>query len=383
MKLLFVLGSFYPAQSGGPNNSVYWMSKELVRRGINVSVVALKDGLNMEQLERHSLALGQENSVAGIRAWYFDYFFSRYLSFGMFRWLLTNIKRYDMVNLTSFFFPWTWFAALLCIFYRIPFSVAPRGELEPGAYRFGRARKDLANGFFLKRLMARARFVLVTSEQEECFSRPYFPQEMAFETMPNYIEIEGEALQPEAILEKRDILYLGRVHPKKGIENMIDAFNLLDSATLGSHRLLIVGTGDKNYLKALKKKVAASERSSAIHFLGHRTGQEKRRIYASSKVMVLPSYSENFGNVVVEALVHSTPVIASRFTPWSGLEKAGCGRWVDNAPVSLAWALELVLSLNSSSYEAMAKAARQFAEENYDIKTNSASLESLYRRYLR
>ena len=300
----------------------------------------------------------------------------------MFRWLILNIKQYDMVNLTSIFFAWTWFAALLCIIYRVPFSIAPRGELEPGAYCFSKKRKDFISYLFLKRLLARARFVLVTSTQEKNYSRNYFPKKMIFENVPNYIDIEVKSFRPKSIYNKRNILYLGRIHPKKGIENLINAFNLLDYKILDDHRLLIVGTGDKRYMDSLKKQAANSERAGAINFLGHRAGNEKKLIYSEAKVMVLPSYSENFGNVVVEALAHATPVIASKYTPWSDLKKVGCGNWVENDPESISQALELILSLSQEDYNSMAEAARRFVIETYDIRQNGGKLEKLYRSHL-
>ena len=99
--------------------------------------------------------------------------------------------------------------------------------------------------------------------------------------------------------------------------------------------------------------------------------------------MVLPSYSENFGNVVVEALANSTPVIASRFTPWSHLEKEGCGRWVENDPKSLVRALESILTLSQEDYICMSEAARRFVTEFYDIRQRGGELENLYTSYLR
>lgn len=378
MKLLFVLGSFYPAQVGGPCNSVYWAARELARSGRDVSVVSLSDGLSSSDIEKHNLSIGCENCLDGIRAWYFSYKVSRYFSLGMFRWLFRNIRRFDLVNLNSVFFPWSWFAAVLCIVYGVPFSLAPRGELEPGAYSFSKRRKNFAYFFFLRRLMTHACFVLVTSEQEKDFSKHYFPRDMVFKSLPNFIDLSGVPSTTLTACEKKDIVYLGRLHPKKGIGNLIEAFGLLDVGVVGDHRLLIVGSGDSKFVNRLKEQADATEKSGSIHFLGHQVGEDKARIYRAAKVMVLPSYSENFGNVVVEALAESTPVIASKHTPWSGLEKEGCGRWIENDPVSLALALESILTLNQKDYTAMSEAARRFVTEAYDIRQKSEELKNLY-----
>jgi glycosyltransferase involved in cell wall biosynthesis len=379
VKILYVLGSFYPAQSGGPNNTTYWAAKELARRGADVTVASLKDGLTPEHLEGHALDLDRENRFEGICAWYFDYKKNRYHSFSMFRWLLANAKRYDMVNLTSIFFPWSWLTAFLCILYRVPFSIAPRGELEPNAFRYSKGKKELMSMIFLKRLMARARFVMVTSQQEERYSRSFFPRSMAFETVPNYMKLETKAPSLEVIRKKRNILYLGRIHPKKGIENLIKAFGLLEPR---EHQLLIAGSGEASYVKMLETLAGKNRWAKAIHFLGHLDGEVKSKTYREAKIMVLPSYSENFGNVVLEALAHATPVVASRFTPWSGLENARCGKWVDNDPAALAHGMEALLSLDNAGYVTIANAAYRFVIENYDIQKNGDKLEKLYSSYL-
>ena len=205
---------------------------------------------------------------------------------------------------------------------------------------------------------------------------------MTFETVPNYIDIEGEVPSSEVIRNRRNILYMGRIHPKKGIENLISAFELLDGDTSANHQLLIAGTGDKSYVETLKKIAILSPCSGAIKFLGHCVGKEKEKIYKMAKVMVLPSYSENFGNVVLESLTFATPVIASRKTPWAELQKARCGMWVKNDPQSLARAMKTILSLDEVAYINMAKAARFFAEENYDVRKNSDRLITLYRSYM-
>jgi glycosyltransferase involved in cell wall biosynthesis len=378
MKILYVLGSFYPAQNGGPNNSIYWAASELVRRDVDVTVVSLRDGLTPNHLSDFNLFIGRECIINGIRAWYFGYYPNRYFSFGMFRWLIANIKNYDIVNLSSVFFPWTWFAALLCTINRVPFSLAPRGELEPGAYFFSKKRKDFVSFLFLRRLMARSSFVLVTSEQEKELSKFFFPRDMVFKILPNFVDLSSFGATTFNVREKKDILYLGRLHPKKGIENLIDAFDRLDSSVLDDNRLLVVGSGDIGYVNKLKARAGATGNSGAIHFLGHKVGEEKARIFRKAKVMVLPSYSENFGNVVVEALAESTPVIASRFTPWSCLEEEGCGRWVGNDPESLALALKSILVLNQQDYTAMSESARRLVTEVYDIREKGEELKSLY-----
>jgi len=79
--------------------------------------------------------------------------------------------------------------------------------------------------------------------------------------------------------------------------------------------------------------------------LGHVDGDAKKEFFENADVLIAPSHTENFGLVVAEALAHCVPVIASRGTPWSRVEEAGCGLWVDNDPVSLAGAMQRIHSM--------------------------------------
>ena len=141
MKLLYILGSYYPAQSGGPNNTIHWQAKYLTKKGIDVSVVSLKSGLSRNDINKYNINLNCRNQIEGVKAYYFNYFLYRYFSIKFYIWLILNIKKFDFVQLTSYFFPISWFGALICILNNVPFSVAPRGELEDNAVKFTRLIK--------------------------------------------------------------------------------------------------------------------------------------------------------------------------------------------------------------------------------------------------
>jgi len=382
MKLLYVIGSFYPSQLGGPCNTTYWAAKDLASRGAEVTVASLCDGITPDHCAQYGITFNKACCIDNVFVYFFSYKFSRFFSSSMFWWLIKNIKKYDMVSLTSVFFPWTWFSAFLCIIYDVPFVIAPRGELEPGAIKFGALKKKILIWIFIRRIVSHAKFLLVTSEQERKYSAPYFLDNVSFEILPNYSDIDSVSLSDEEIIRKRDILYLGRLHPKKGIESLIAAFNLLPNEITDNNKLVIVGSGESHYVNSLKNSVKSLEKSSDIIFLGHLEALEKREIYERSRLLVLPSYSENFGNVVIEALSHSTPVVASRYTPWSQLEENGCGLWVDNDPSSLANAINSIFDLDQLSYALMASAAREFYFQSYDIHSNGIKIDALYRSYL-
>jgi len=296
--------------------------------------------------------------------------------------MFKNIKKFDFVQLTSYFFPITWFAAILCIIFKISFSIAPRGELEPNALRYNKLLKRMLHTLFLKRIYKSASFVLVTSGQELNYCKPYF-NNIEYELIPNYIDM-GDVSNMSAldIDLKKGVLYLGRVHPKKGIENLIEAYSMLSSKSMLQHPLTIVGSGDDNYLNKLKEHVKNLKCHKFIKFLGHVQGHEKEILYKTSKVFVLPSFSENFGNVVLESLSFSTPVIASKYTPWEDLEYFQCGFWIDNSPVKIRDKMEKVFTLNNKSYRAICKNSYNFVNEKYSISNNGKTIKSVYEKYM-
>ena len=125
-----------------------------------------------------------------------------------------------------------------------------------------------------------------------------------------------------------------------------------------------------------------SDYSYNIKFLGHKEGVEKNLMYKRSKVFVLPSYSENFGNVVLESLCFSTPVISSKHTPWKGLQDSGCGFWVGNTSDEIKAKLEVVLGAHSVEYISLAKNAYRFVQKNYSISDNVGTLKKIYEKYM-
>jgi glycosyltransferase involved in cell wall biosynthesis len=383
MKLLYILGSYYPAQSGGPNNTIHWQAKYLSREGIDVCVASLKTGLSQSNINNHKIELNRKNKIEGVNVYYFNYLINRYLSLKFYFWLFFNVKRFDFVQLTSYFFPITWFGAFLCSIYRVPFSVAPRGELEENAIKYRKKVKLILHKIALKIIYKRAKFILVTSYQELEFSKKFFKKDMIFELIPNYIEIpKDKSLNKKDILNKKNILYLGRLHPKKGISNLIKAYFSLDQSILNKHLLIIAGEGSAKYTNSLKMMVQKSNHKKNVIFLGHIEGDVKEQIYKESKVFVLPSFSENFGNVVLESLSFSTPVIASKYTPWEALEINKCGFWTDNTPIKIMKVLEKILTMQKTDYLTYSMNSYEYVKGEFDVSQKIHDVINVYEKYI-
>jgi glycosyltransferase involved in cell wall biosynthesis len=173
---------------------------------------------------------------------------------------------------------------------------------------------------------------------------------------------------------KLRLLYLGRLAPKKGIENLLHAMALLNDRTVV---LSIYGSGDSGYVKSLlglADKLELLDKN--VFFVGHVDGEKKEQAFFQSDVCIVPSYTECFCMVVAEALAHGVPVIASHGTPWADVEKNQCGLWVGNEPKSLAEAIIQIRSMNLSE---MGIGGRDWMIREFSWDTVAKEMMGIYR----
>jgi glycosyltransferase involved in cell wall biosynthesis len=173
---------------------------------------------------------------------------------------------------------------------------------------------------------------------------------------------------------RKGCLYLGRLHAKKGIENLIEAIDITNDYSI---TLTIAGSGEKKYIEKLQSIIRLKNLGDRITFIGHVEGDRKATLYKTHKMLILPSFSENFGNVVVEALSFATPVISSQHTPWQEIECEKCGFWIDNSPSSLADAIIKINNMSDFDYQQMSINAYHFSRDRYDIKTKGPALKQI------
>jgi glycosyltransferase involved in cell wall biosynthesis len=141
----------------------------------------------------------------------------------------------------------------------------------------------------------------------------------------------------------------------------------------------IAGTGTSAYLNFLKSKVAELRLEPHVQFIGEVSDEAKEDLFANSDVALAPSYVENFGMAIAEALAHEVPVIASRGTPWEGLNTNGCGLSVDNDPHSLAAAIRKIRTMPLTE---MGKSGREWMQRDFSWHSVSNQMLEVYRECL-
>ena len=263
------------------------------------------------------------------------------VSVELLRELPAAVEAADLVHLTAVYsFP-TLPVLAACRHYRKPLVWSPRGALQ----RWRGSRRGSAKliwEMLCRALMPPVALMHVTSagEREESLHRmPHLDAVI----VPNGIAIPPSARRESGADELR-LGFIGRLDPKKGIENLLEACAIVLRSGLRMH-LLIAGGGEPRYEASLRRRIETLGLGESVEMCGPLGDTAKRHFFRRLDVAITPSFTENFAIVVAEALAHGVPVIASKGTPWERVEEIGCGLWVDNDPRSLASAIARMSTL--------------------------------------
>ncbi|MDH3463955.1 MAG: glycosyltransferase [Acidimicrobiia bacterium] len=239
--------------------------------------------------------------------------------------------------------------------------MSPRGMLDPWAIGWSHWRKSIFWLLMQGKAVRRADCIHATSHQELVAVRR-FGLRQSVAVVPVGIDIPDELGRRDRDNE-RVLLFLGRLHPKKNVEALLEAWSRVQ------HRysdwvVWIVGEGDPHYIRGLKA-LGVELAAKRVEFPGPAYGSNKAAIYQAADLFVLPTHSENFGISIAEALSYGVPVITTRGAPWPGLETIGCGWWVKIGADPLAQALSESMALGRSELQEMGLRGRQWMAEEY------------------
>ena len=370
LKILFPAGSFYPAQNGGPDNTVYWITKAIQRKG-HLPIIATTD-------------LGQPLSTPRGRWLDTDYgqaIYTRnlvhYFPTKLIRRAIERIKEVDMVHLAMIFYPGTFLLAVLnSKLYRKPMLWSSHGDLDPPMLKRSQKKKATVLAMINRLVDKDLLWFHSTCDAETKYIRDNFGEDSRIIQIPNYMEL------PERIetSKERYFLYIGRIDPKKAVENLVEALALSRDFMASDFTLKVVGDYYNDYGRMLVNLVASKGLEHKIRFLGHREGREKQELLAAATFTFMPSHTENFGIVVMEGLAQGTPAVASTGTPWAILEERSAGYWVDNDAATLAETVDRILSLDAKELERMNENALQLAREEFSIHANVSAWEDAYQK---
>lgn len=258
---------------------------------------------------------------------------------------------------------------------RAKLVTSPRGTLSPWALAHSRWVKR-ALWPLQRRALSRADLIHATSDAEYQEIRALgFKAPVAI--VANGVDVPDAQVQADTPDAGRTLLFLSRIHPKKGIDRLLRVWSQIESVH-PDWSLVIAGRGDAAH-EQQAHELARQLGVKRVMFPGALYGAGKAAAYRAADLFVLPTHSENFGMVVAEALAHGCPAIVSRGAPWAGLETEGCGWWVDNDDAALAATLDTAMRLDPDARAAMGEHARQWMRRDYSWEAVAERMALAYR----
>lgn len=262
---------------------------------------------------------------------------------------------------------------------KVPYVISIRGMLEPWALGQKRFKKRVALKLYQLKDLKNAVCLHATANSELISIRNQGIK-VPVAVIPNGINLDKFPEQlPIKCQKDKKILFLSRIHKKKGLELLIEAWGLLSLSVKKDWTVDIIGNGDLSYINELKSIINKKGLNDQIFIYPPVFGDAKVELYRTANLFVLPSYSENFGIVIAEALASYTPVITTKGTPWEDLEIFNCGKWIDPNIDSLKLTLETMLNKNEKELIEMGKNGRKLIESKYSMKSVAEKMFDLYK----
>lgn len=363
MKVLHVISSIHRS-SGGPSRSVQGLAAAECRAGVDAGIFTFRHG-DKPWIDGISFVhSGPEVD-------------SELLEFTPDIVHLHGLWNFDLHR-----------TAAICRRWGLPYVIAPRGMLEPWSLQQRWLKKRIARFLYQDRDLRCAAALHATAESEaEQFRRLGFRNRVI--VSPNGVNVPSSPLpspvsRPSSPNEPipRRILFVSRMHPKKGVLELVEAWGKISNAATQRHGgvcdsvlkecswkielvYTVSGELEKEYESKVKARVKELGLEDQFVFTGALNDDEKWVAYSRADLFVLPTHSENFGIVVAEALWAGVPVITTKGTPWQELETERCGWWIDVGVEPLAAALKEAMALSADERGDMGQRGHCLVEAKY------------------
>jgi glycosyltransferase involved in cell wall biosynthesis len=381
MRLLHVVPSYLPAaRYGGPILAVHGLCRALAAMGHHVEVFTT----NVDGPGDSAVPLGVPVPLDGVDIRYFRSQILRrlYWSPSLARALAGETAGFDVVHLHSVFLWPTWAAARAARKAGIPYLISPRGMLvQELIKRRSRYVKSAWIHLIEKFNLKHAAAVHVTSELEAAELKRFKWELPRIAMVPNgtgELESIPETPPSEDILKitagEPIVLFLGRISWKKGLDRLLQAFALTSRG-----KLAIVGPDDEGLVPRLSRLAQRLRIADRVQFLPRTVlGTDKEHLFAAARLFVLPSYSENFGNTVLEAMRRGLPVVVTPEVGAGGIvREAGGGLVTGGEPGSVSNAISHLLA-DPDLARAMGEAGQRWVLEHYTWSRVATQMEALY-----
>jgi len=390
MKILHVMPSYIPAHRyGGPIKTTHELCRALAEHGQEVSVFTT----NADQEKRLNVPLAEEQSIEGVRVTYYPlgpmsrYYYCRDLA----KALKRHVSDFDIVHIHSVFLYTTFIAAYWCRKKDIPYIINPFGALDPDMIKL---KSALIKKFYIaiieKKNVEKAALIHAASlyEKEHFLSlginapvvvvprglkiEEYAPRGLGRNLYERWPQLKG----------KKVILFLGRIHFKKGLDLLAAAFKGVVEKRKDVY-LVIAGPDEKGYTGEIKDMFRRMGLADYVVFIGMLLGKDKLSAFHDSDIFALTSYGENFGLAVLEAMACSLAVVVTSCVGiCKDVEESEAGIVTDCEPGQITNALLRLLD-NKELRKSMGEKGRRLSEEKFNWDKIADDMIEVYSKIIK
>lgn len=370
MRVLTFLTSI-SLRTGGPSRSVPMLVRGLAEAGVDITLMTVYS----DDMNTHAL----EGTSAKLKILKRDYTQEEVEDF-------VASEKFDIIQVQSMWDIRYHKLKKIAKKHHIPYIETPRGMLEPWSLSQKKWKKKLALWLYQLKDLKTSACIFTTAEMEAQNVRE-LGVDVPMAVIPNGISTEGYSCRNTMDKVKKQVLFLSRIHEKKGIEILMDVWERL-ILQFGDWNLVIAGNGDETYINQLKKLVCQKSLNENVQIIPPVFGSEKLDLYQGSSLFVLPSYSENFGMVIAEAMSCGVPAITTNYTPWkllNGQERSmgvtpteKTGWCIDLSHKDLEKAMREAMSMSSQELYDMGQKASFLIQENFDYRRVARKTKKLY-----
>jgi glycosyltransferase involved in cell wall biosynthesis len=357
---------------GGPSKVVLERSNYLANANVLVDIITTNAGENFESLPLlNDWEYQDKLRIRHFPCWHKN---DLIISNALIKWVIQHVKDYDIVQSHTVFCPLVSFVCLICQFYSIPYSSSPHGMLEPWALAYKGWKKNIYLQLLEKQILSKSSLILaLTSTEVEQVKNVTSNNLINSLVSPNCINLQEFDQLPTPdifyykypfIRDKKIILFLGRIDPKKGLDLLATAFSVVHQQFPQTH-LVIAGPDNIGFLPTAKSYFEKLGCLSAVTFTGILTGESKLSALAAADLFVLPSYSEGFSSSVLEGMAAGLPCIITTACNFPEASNAKVVHVVETYAAPITTALIYCLE-HPEETKTMGMKARNFIADNYN-----------------
>lgn len=357
------------ADHGGPSRSVTALCTALARQNVDMEIVTHRRGGDEAapiQPDDDRVAVHFAEREPGYRA-----FLPGTTNFA--QAIEASVEGDTVVHDHGLWLPSNHAAARMAKRRTAPLVVSPRGMLTEWALGFNQAKKRVAWQLYQRRDLRSAALLHATSTAEaDDIRRVGLRQPIAL--IPNGVDLPPTQSVPLRD-GKRQALFLSRLHPVKGLMNLVQAWAQVRPE---GWELVLAGPDADGYRAEVERAVQELGIAAETRFTGPVDDADKWDLYRAADLFVLPTFSENFGIVAAEALAAGVPVITTKGAPWQDLETHDCGWWIDIGVEPLTRALAEAVGLTDERRRAMGQRGRSLVGRKYAWSHVAEAMSRVY-----